>query len=168
MIKTTSPNTVSIKHRSAVICLGHLTPQQVERFSAKQIPQVVVMEGRPDLKNAQSNCRQLLKAGIVPLVITDNMAGFFFAQGLVKEVWVAVQKSDEGVLCPVGSVILSILAKELGIPLFGFLGHVSQRYLGHSQDLFTFMEHHVAPPGIQGYVPLVEWIEHTQFENIYD
>jgi methylthioribose-1-phosphate isomerase len=158
----------SIKPGSAVMCLGRLTPRQVERFSAQKVSQVVVMEGRPDLKGARDNCRRLSRAGIVPVIITDNMAGFFFAQGLVKEVWVASEKSDDGVLCPAGAVILSVLAGEHAIPLYGFAGPVGERYLGHPEEVFSFMRRRIAPSGIRGYVPLVEWIEQTQFKKIYD
>ena len=121
--------------------------------------ELFVMEGRPSLESAQTTCRELLRRKIKPTLIADNMAGFLFYRNLVKEVWLACQTVDEqGALCPIGSLILGVLAKRHNVPVYVHPASEGSRQMGAQKDIFYFKGIKIAPQNIKGYVPLVEWL----------
>ena len=129
--------------------------------------ELFVMEGRPSLESAQTTCRELLRRKIKPTLIADNMAGFLFYRNLVKAVWLACQSVDfasrfagreQGALCPIGSLIIGVLAKRHNVPVYVYPASKASRLMGGQRDIFYFRGIKVAPQNIKGYVPLVEWL----------
>ena len=125
----------------------------------KKVKEAVVLEGRPTLEAAKRNSQQLLKRKIKPILISDNMAGFFFYKNFVKEVWLAAQKSDEkGALGHIGALMLAVLARRHKVPVYTFKAQKETELFGHKKDIFSFNGIKTAPEGIHAYVPLVEWV----------
>jgi len=154
-------NTVTVLHgvfdESFFTLLAERNPQRV-----------FVLEGRPDFESAKNNIRNLHKVSLRATVIADNMAGFLFYKKLVKEVWVAhLGVNKKGVLCHIGASILGVLCKKHQIPMFCYpstkIDARKKKLLGTDQDIITFQKQRIAPKGVQGYVPLLEWFPAANF-----
>jgi len=156
--------------QSVVLLHGVFDPALFDLFKKRKKEKFYVLEGRPSLEGGKSCCRELLKRGIPPTVITDNMAGFLFSKDMVKEVWLAyVQADDRGAMCYIGASILGLLAKRNGIPVFVFpAARKRPAPLGEAKDLLTYNGTKVAPRGIKTYVPLMEWVPGKCFEESYE
>ncbi len=147
------------RFRSIVLVQGVLSGAFFKTFKpAKTVP-VFVLEGRPGLAAGKSNSAALVKKGIIPTVICDNMAGFLFFKGLVKEAVLACQFADEsGALCDMGALVLAVLAKHHQVPVQLAPGAAKAHFLGDPDDILSFEGKRTAPKGVKGYVPLVEWV----------
>lgn len=156
--------------RDSIILLHGVFEPSVFGILAPQNPgDLFVMEGRPSLESAQATCRQLVRRKIKPTLIADSMAGFLFYRDLVKEVWLAYQTvDDEGALCPVGGLILGVLAKRHSVPVYVYPASQESRLLGQQKDIFYFKGIKVAPQNIKGYVPLIEWLPKKYITEIYN
>lgn len=127
--------------------------------SFKKGEQYFVLEGRPDLAASKTTLRVLSQKKIVPTIIADNMAGFLFYSGLVKEVRLSYQYHDSsGALCDIGSVILGVLGKTHGVPVKIFPGKLRKHFLAPHEELLNFNGRAVASAGTRVYGPLVEWL----------
>lgn len=148
------------KVRGTVILLhGVFEPSVFDAVKSGNGNELFVMEGRPSLESAASTCRELLRRKIKPTLIADSMAGFLFYRNLVKEVWLACQMVDkDGALCPIGSLIVGVLAKRHNVPVHVYPASRESRLMGGQKDIFYFKGIKVAPQNIKGYVPLVEWL----------
>lgn len=146
--------------QGAVVLLhGVFEPSVFDAVKSGNGTELFVMEGRPSLESAQTTCRELLRRKIKPTLIADNMAGFLFYRNLVKEVWLACQTVDEqGALCPIGSLIVGVLAKRHNVPVYVYPASKGSRLMGGQKDIFYFKGIKVAPQNIKGYVPLIEWL----------
>lgn len=121
---------------------------------------VVVLEGRPSLKASKNACAQLQRIGLTPTVVADNMAGYLFSKGLVSQVWLASQASDKnGAVCPVGSLILAVLAKKHRVSVFTFSSGEKSRPLGKPGDLQKFNGQNIVCGKVKAFVPLIEWVD---------
>ena len=130
-----------------------------DHLKEKNPKKVFVLEGRPSLESSRHCCRELLKRNIQPTLIADNMAGFLFNKGLIHEVALAYQNTkNQNLLCQIGGLILAVLGKRHHVPVYLYPASVKQGYWGHEKDIFYFNNTRVAPRGIKGYVPLVEWV----------
>lgn len=144
---------------SVVLLHGVFEPSVFNAVKSGNGTELFVMEGRPSLESAQTTCRELLRRKIKPTLIADNMAGFLFYRNLVKEVWLACQRVDaQGALCPVGGLIVGVLAKRHGVPVYVYPASKESRRMGGQKDIFYFKSIKVAPQNIKGYVPLLEWL----------
>lgn len=158
---------------SVVLLHGVFEPSVFDAVKSGNGMELFVMEGRPSLESAASTCRELLRRKIKPTLIADSMAGFLFYRNLVKEVWLAClpvpaspaggrqagQTADEqGALCPIGSLIVGVLAKRHNVPVYVYPASKESRLMGRQKDIFYFKGIKVAPQNIKGYVPLVEWL----------
>ncbi len=160
-------NTEIPRKKSIVLLHGHFSKLFFDTLKGQKTSEFFVLEGRPNLEGANITCRELIKNKITPTLITDNMAGFLFYKGLVKEVQLAAYDMDEeekGTLCPIGGLILGVLAKKHKIPMYVHLNDKKDYLLlGKPKEIFSFNGNRVAPAGIKGYVPLVEWLPKKYF-----
>ena len=87
--------------------------------AGKQI-HVYATETRPFLQGARLTTWELLQEGIPVTLITDNMAAYVMAQGLVKSVIVGADRitANGDVVNKIGTYGLAVLAKEHGIPFY--------------------------------------------------
>ena len=146
-----------IKKRSIVLLHGNFDPVVLKAF--KKGESYVVLEGRPDLLSSKNMLKAFAGRKIVPTVITDNMAGFFFYKDLVKEVRLAYQYDDDtGALCDIGALILGVLAKAHKVPVNLFNGQMRRRFLAPQDDLLRFNGKNIAAAETRVYGPLVEWL----------
>jgi len=148
-------------YKTKSICLfqGVLSPEALKKVKLTKGDHAFVCEGRPSLEAGRKTSGNLLKNGTTPTVISDNMAGFLFFKGLVKEVIIACQYADKkGALCDMGALILAVLAKKHKVPLKLLVAEKRHRFLGDPKDILSFEGQRIAPKDTHGYVPLVEWV----------
>jgi methylthioribose-1-phosphate isomerase len=139
-----------------------------DQLCDKGVKEVYVLEGRPALATGRHACRELLRRNIQPVIIADNMAGFLFYKKSVKEVWLScLSKSDHAVLCRAGGLILGVLGHTHQIPVYVYSGTDRSEVLGNTKDIAYFNGKKVAPNGISGYVPLIEWVPAKYIRKIY-
>jgi methylthioribose-1-phosphate isomerase len=156
---------------SITLLHGVFDPSFFDALVARAPKQVLVMEGRPTLEAAKTSSRELLKRGITPVIITDNMAGFLFYKQLVKEVWLAYQTIDSrGAVCFIGASILGILAKEHSVPVYCYqcAGKKKRALLGSPAQITEFEGTRVAPKKTNAYVPLMEWVPGQNVEESHE
>jgi len=157
------------KKKSIILLHGVFQPNIFDALSKRKIEEVFVMEGRPSLESSRNICRELLKRKIKPAIIADNMAGFLFYKNLVKEIWISYQSLDkDGALCPIGGLVLSVLGKNHKVPVRLYLNPEKLLLIGKSKEILSFNGIRVAPRGVKGYVPLVEWIPKKYIGEIYE
>lgn len=146
------PKSISLFH-------GLLSDETLKKVKLSKNDHAFVCEGRPSLEAGRKVTAVLLKNGTIPTVISDNMAGFLFFKGLVKEVFIACQYADKkGALCDMGALILAVLAKKHKIPVKLLVAEHRSRFLGDPKAILSFEGKQIAPKGTHGYVPLVEWV----------
>lgn len=147
------------KPSSIILYCGVIAPDQKKACKAIKGKHVFLTEGRPSLESAKENAKFFLKSGVTPTVISDNMAGFLFAKGLVHRLVLACQYADKsGALCDTGALIYAVLAKKHRVPVQLIQSKLRSRFLGDPKSITRFENIQIAPPGTKGYVPLVEWV----------
>ena len=161
---------MSSKNRCAHVLLhGVPEPALFDKFEARKLATCIIPEGRPDLSAAQSNSREMLRRKMTPLLIADNMAGFMFCRDMIKEVWLAYQVGDShGALCDIGGLIYAVLGKKHGVPVYCYPAKEKRRFIGKPKEIFCFCRERIAPRGIKGYVPLLEWVPGEYIKRIYE
>ena len=151
---------------SVVLIYGEFERGFFSLFKERTAEKFFVMEGRPDLTAGKTSISGLAKAGIQPTLICDNMAGFLFARGMVKEVWLSyVEEGDRGALCLIGSSILGLLAKKHQVPVYCYASSAKKDVMAESSAITSFQGKKVAPKGVEAYVPLLEWVPGKCFDQ---
>ena len=147
------------KPGSIVLLQGVFSAETLKKLKLAKTTAVFVCEGRPSLEAGKANSKVLSARGITPTIICDNMTGFLFFKGLVKEVYLACQYADRGgALCDTGALICAVLAKRHKVPVKLAQAKQRIRFLGNPKDILSFEGVQVAPKGTSGYAPLVEWV----------
>ena len=155
--------------QSAVLVQGMVDETLFDQFKTRKVKNVIVLEGRPQLKAARSSCQKLLKRKITPTVIADNMAGFLFYKKFVKEVWIAYQLADKnGALCEIGALILAVLGFKHHIKVNCYKAAHKTDFIAREQEIFYFNGIRVAPRQAKGYVPLMECVPAKYITKIYE
>ena len=150
---------LDFKENSITLLQGVLTPGSLAKIKYKGGARIVISEGRPSLRAAEHNSRYFLDKKVTPIIICDNMAGFLFFKGFVKQVYLACQYADKGgALCDTGALICAVLAKRHKIPVKLLPGKIRTRFLGNPKDILSFEGSPMAPKGTYSYAPLVEWV----------
>lgn len=87
---------------------------------AKRIENVIVDETRPFLQGARLTAWELHQEKIPFFIISDNMAGYFMSKGEVDAVIVGADRiaANGDSANKIGTLSLSILAKNYGIPFY--------------------------------------------------
>ena len=131
--------------------------------------EIVILEGRPSLRTAKILYQKFKRYGISPTLIADNMAGFLFSKKMVKEVWLSYQTQEKkGVWADIGALILAVLGFRHGVVVRSFPSAVKTRRNGNPEDIFYFQGKRIAPRGIKGFVPLLEWVPRKYITQIYE
>jgi len=146
---------------------GPFQPDFFDGLKKSKSKNVFLLEGRPTLENARATVKELLKRKVKPTLISDNMAGFLFSKKMVKEVHIAYQSADEkGAVCSIGGLILAVLGKKHKVPVHCIKGKNGFKAMGRQKDLLEFNGQRVAPLGIKGYVPLMEFVPKKYISRI--
>ncbi|OGX06933.1 MAG: hypothetical protein A2Z88_03955 [Omnitrophica WOR_2 bacterium GWA2_47_8] len=157
------------KEKSVVLVQGVVKGSLFDLLKKRKTTDIVVLEGRPNLEAARQSTKDLAKRKLIPTLIADNMAGVLFYKNLVKEVWLSYQLTDEnGALCDIGGLILAVLGKRHNIPVYIYPSGRKSKLLGVSGDILKFNGTRVAPAGVEGYVPLVEWVPQKYITKTYE
>jgi len=160
---------MSIKPQKLIMLRGIFDELALQKLVRSKVKKVYILEGRPNLDASQFAVKALNERGIKPVLISDNMAGFLFAKGLVKEVWLSYQMVDQkGAVCRIGALILAVLAKKHKVPVYLFKSGVKVKFMGKPQELFFFLGERIAPKGIRAYVPQVEWVPQRYITKRYE
>ncbi len=86
-----------------------------DAFNAKK---AFVAELRPGLEGTKGVAARLLKKGVQPVIICDNMIAFCMKKGLVSEAYIFYQARDKkNLVCRTGSFIVALSAKVHHVPL---------------------------------------------------
>jgi len=148
-----------MKDKSIVLLHGVFDNAFFDDLKKANAKEVFILEGRPGLNSSKKTSRELIKRKIQPTVISDNMAGVLFYKGWVKEVRIAYEmKARQGTLSQIGSVILAVLGKKHKVSVTAYPSTEKSALMGSQKDILEFTGVKVAPDGVQGYVPLVEWV----------
>ena len=149
----------TVEKSSIVLLHGIFDVNFFDQLKKNKVETVFVLEGRPLFETSKATIRELLKRGITPYLISDNMAGSLFYQGLVKEIWLSYQgESKEGFICRIGALILAVLGKKHKVPVKLHFVPQDTEVLGKQEDILKFNGVQVAPKGTQAYVPLLDWV----------
>ena len=153
--------------KSIVLLQGNPGEKLFDLLKKRGAKEVFVLEGRPNLKGERF--KKIFKRKITPTLISDNMAGFLFYKGLVKEIWIGYQSLKEnGALCNIGALILGVLGKKHKVTVNLFPSNGSKTEVSAKPDaIFYFEGKRIAPKGIKGYVPLVEWLPKKYITKVY-
>jgi len=155
--------------KSLIVLQGNFKSDNFDLLVKGKIKEVFLLEGRPSLEAARRSSRELLKRKIIPTIVADNMAGFLFARGLVKEVWMAYQMADQnGAVCFIGGLILGVLAKKHKVSVILHRSAERSPFVAKQEEIFSFNGVRTAPEGIRGYVPLVEWVPKKYITKRYE
>ena len=155
------------REKSIVLLHGVVHESFALWLKRKKQKDIFVLEARPYLASAQKTCKILLKHNIKPTLIADNTAGFLFYQKFVKEVWMACRYADgNGAICDIGGLILGVLGKRHKVPVNLFESALSTKLFAQPDEIAYFLNKRVAPRGIKGYVPLVEWVPKKYISRI--
>ena len=156
-----------MEKKSIVLIHGCFEDEFFDGLKKRGLKEVFVCEGRPSLKSSKDAVKALQKRKITPTVITDNMAGFLFYKGYVKEVNIASQVTDKnGVLAQIGSLVLSVLAKAHKVPVNSFKARGKLKLLDKPQALHKFNGRKVVDGATKTFVPLVEWVDREYLKAV--
>ncbi len=76
-------------------------------------------ETRPKLQGARLTAYELMRDGIPVTLITDNMAGFLMAKGMINKAIVGADRIvRDAVINKIGTYTVAVLAHEHGIPFY--------------------------------------------------
>ena len=147
------------KPNSIILLQGVFKADVLKKIKASKGVSVFLCEGRPSLEAGKLNSKALLAQKVTPTIISDNMAGFLFFKGYVKELVLACQYADStGALCDTGALIYKKKKKKHKIPVRLLQGKLRTRFLGDPKEMLSFEGKAIAPKGTKAYVPLVEWV----------
>ncbi len=147
------------KKSSIILFCGVIDGDAAKKLKITKGKNVFLTEGRPTLEAGKVNAKIFLSKKITPTIISDNMAGFLFANDFVHEVVLACQYADQGgALCDTGALIYAVLAKRHKVPVKLIQSKLRTRFLGDPKSVLSFENVQIAPKGTSGYVPLVEWV----------
>ena len=128
----------------------------------------MVTEGRPYLEGAKIVCPKLIDLDIETTLISDNMVAYCMWKGMVNEAYLFYDRVDaEGARCKIGSLIAGICAKAHNIPVYLYPSGMKTEAWGEKRDIFYFNGVHIAPSGIEAYVPLLEVIPWGYIAKLY-
>lgn len=123
----------------------------LKSFKARK---VFVAELRPGLEGGRVVAAALLKKGVTPVIICDNMMAFCMKRGLVKDVHIFYHALGEKTgLCRTGSLIAALCAKKHKIPAYL---HQADNLPWKAETLLEIAGVKVTSGDIPTYVPLLE------------
>lgn len=157
-----------LKKKSIILVHGIFEPSVFDLLKKRRGAAFFIPEGRPGLDAAKRSSREFIKRKIRPTLIADNMAGFLFYNGFMKEVWLSYQFLDKtGALCRIGGRILGVLGRRHKIPVYLYPSDQESQLLGRPKEIACFNGTRVAPKDVPAYVPLVEWVPNKYIGKIY-
>ena len=182
----------TIPEKESIILLhGFFKNEIFEDLKKKNDKRIFIMEGRPNLVSSRMSSRKILSNNkMEPTIISDNMAGFLFWKGCIKEVLIThhdimeisagrqnvpeqykvfleeCKNRQDHYWCPTGSLMLALLSKKYGIPIILHESFEKLPIVGTGEEILQFNHKRVAPSSMKGFVPLLESVSKEYFTNI--
>ena len=153
--------------KSIVLLQGNPREKLLGLLKKRGTREIFVLEGRPELNNQRF--KKILKNKITRILISDNMAGFLFYKNLIKEIWIGYHTvMKDGALCNIGASILGVLGKKHKVSVNLFPSNGAKPKVSTAPErIFYFEGKRIAPKGIKGYVPLVEWLPKKYITKVF-
>lgn len=118
-------------------------------FVEKDI-RVLIPEMRPHLYGSKILATKLLKEHIIPTLITDNMMGFFFYKGLVKQAHLFFRKKwPKGLLTYPGATLVVLLSYHHKVRLSVLQGKEEVSETSLDKDSSTLLGNRILSEGIE-------------------
>jgi methylthioribose-1-phosphate isomerase len=128
-------------------------------FKQFRAEKAFVAELRPALEGVKVVAKELLKRGIRPVIICDNMLAFCMKKGLVSETHVFYSgRGKKALTCRTGSFIALLCAKIHNVP---YCLHHTKPMLRRATSLTKICGMKVTQGKFKTYVPLVEEVPLT-------
>lgn len=122
-------------------------------------------ESRPFETVVSERLKVFIAAGYETVVIADNMIGFCMAQKKVQGVFVFYQRlTSEDVSCQGGSLLVAVLAKELGIDCNLYPTDFDPEKVAVG-DTLCYAGDNITPPGSRSYIPGVDKVALSYFKE---
>ena len=126
---------------------------------------VLLPEMRPELWGLHTVAKELGDQNIPLQIISDNMMGTFFAQGLIRRLYLFYSEVGEnGPVGICGSLLAAHLARTHGVPVELLASETSQA-APLDRDVSTFMGQRVSPDGVAIYPVEKEIIPWSLFKE---
>jgi methylthioribose-1-phosphate isomerase len=109
---------------------------------------VLVAEMRPELWGLDVVAKELGGQNISVELISDNMMGTFFAQGLIRRLYLFCDVGEKGPAGVCGSLLAVVLARAHRVPI-ELLASESVAAPGVDRDVSTFFGRRVIPEGVR-------------------
>lgn len=123
---------------NAILIWGIVSAQGIEELK-QQGALVVVPETRPYLIGLKYTCQLLKKDNIDFVYCNDNVLGFLFYKGKIKQTLLFYKElSQEGIVGPCGSLYVALLSKLHNIPI---------KIMPQGQCSVTFLDNDVSTLG---------------------
>jgi methylthioribose-1-phosphate isomerase len=133
-----------IPRRSSYAHLAHA-------FKVEKAQHFLLPEMRPELWGLHLVAKELRDHKIPLQLISDNMMGTFFAQGLIRRLYLFYSEvGAQGAVGICGSLLAVILARAQGVPVELLASEAVQTTLP-DRDVSTFMQDKVIPDGVAIY-----------------
>jgi methylthioribose-1-phosphate isomerase len=124
-------------------------------------------ESRPHETELGKRLEAFTSRGYETVVITDNMVGFCLSKKRVEGVFLFYQRmADYGALCQGGSLLIAILAQELGIPCNLSPTDFDPETADISSDL-SFAGDVLATEGVKSYVSRVDKVPMDYISKVW-
>lgn len=122
-----------------------------DKLSAKK---VFVAELRPGLEGMKVVAKELLKRGVQPVMLCDNMIAYCMKNGLVREAYIFfLRRKGKDFICRTGSFIVALCSKAHSVPLYS---SAARREGKKPSSLLKIGNEKVTIGTIKTYVPLLE------------
>jgi methylthioribose-1-phosphate isomerase len=146
---------------------GRDFPGFLEEHYQKREWALLSAESRPHESELGKRLEAFTLRGYETVVITDNMVGFCLANKGVEGVFLYCQRMvDDGALCQGGSLLIAVLAQELGIPCNLSPTDFDPETADIGSDL-SFAGDVLATGGVKSYVPRVDKVPMNYISKVW-
>ena len=124
----------------------------MKHYPAREGWKLLCAEGRPSETILSERMQELSASGYETILISDNMVGFCLSKKGVETVFLFYQRVDEEcAYCQGGSLLIAVLAKELGVPCNLFPTEFVPKIDVGTRSL-TFAGSAIVPRGVKSFV----------------
>ena len=128
---------------------------------------LLTAESRPHEAELVKSLPTFTAGGYETVVITDNMVGFCLLKKRVEGVFLFYKKiTDDQAICQGGSLLIAVLAQEIGIPCSLSPTDFDPESTDISSDL-SFAGDALATGGVKSYVPRVDKVPLSYISKVW-
>ena len=139
----------------------------LEEHYPSHVWSLLCAESRPHESELGKRLETFAVRGYETVVITDNMVGFCFAKKSVEGVFLYYQRIvDDEALCQGGSLLVAVLARELGISCNLAPTDFDPETADLSSDL-SFAGEAITSKGVKSFVPRTDRIPMSYISKVW-